>query len=384
VGATTNPTIVAAVLKEEMPVWGPRIRELIAQNPDWCEAQISWQIIEEMAVKGAKLLFPVFQKENGRKGRISIQTNPVNYRNAKLLAEQAIHFNTLAPNIQVKIPVTAAGVKAIEEAAYNGVNINATVCFTVPQAIAVAEALERAMNRREKEGKPVDNMFHVCTIMIGRTDDWIKVVANKEGITVTPGDMDWAGIACFKKAYGIYQQRKYRTRLLAAAYRHHMHWSELIGGDVVLTIPYPWQVLFNNSDIEVKERMHNPVAPAIVDSLYQLLLNSQSLRRRRPKVEILNLWRHRTHTARIYRSYMSCRVSSAISCYPTRRKEGIICSQASMSDPAAHSAREKLITGRRKKWTDGCSGWLETYKNAEKIAPLAVDEPAWACTNIKC
>jgi len=268
VGATTNPTIVSTVLKQEMTTWGPRIQELINQNPEWSEVEISWQIIEEMAVKGAELLLPVFQRENGRKGRISIQTNPANYRNAKLLAEQAIYFNTLAPNIQVKIPVTAAGIKAIEIAAYNGVNINATVCFTVPQAIAVAEAIERGMHRREKEGKPVDNMFHVCTIMIGRTDDWIKVVAKKEGITVTPGDLDWAGIACIKKAYGIYRERKYRTRLLAAAYRHHMHWSELIGGDVVLTIPYSCQVLFNQSDIEVKERMENPVPPAIVESLY--------------------------------------------------------------------------------------------------------------------
>ena len=45
--------------------------------------------------------------------------------------------------MQVKIPVTAAGIKAIEEVSYHGVNINATVCFCVPQAIAVAEAVER-------------------------------------------------------------------------------------------------------------------------------------------------------------------------------------------------------------------------------------------------
>ncbi len=268
VGATSNPTIVLEVIRKEMELWHDRIHELIRQNPDWTEVEITWKIFEEIGVKGANLLMPVFEREQGRKGRLSVQTNPANYRYAQALTEQAIHFNSLAPNIQVKIPVTAAGIQAIEEAAYNGVNINATVCFTVPQSIAVAEALERGMNRRQKEGKPVDNMFHVCTIMVGRTDDWMKVVAKKEGITVTPGNLDWAGIACFKKAYGIYRERKYRTRLLAAAYRHHMHWSELIGGDVVLTIPYAWQVLFNNSDIEVKERMQNPVAPEIVDSLY--------------------------------------------------------------------------------------------------------------------
>ena len=65
--------------------------------------------------------------------------------------------------------------------------------------------------------------------------------------------------ACLKKAYPIFEERKYRTRLLGAAYRHHMHWTELIGGDVVLTIPYEWQVKFNNSDYEVKERFDQPV-----------------------------------------------------------------------------------------------------------------------------
>jgi transaldolase len=47
-----------------------------------------------------------------------------------------------------------------------------------------------------------------------------------------------------------------------------MHWSELIGGDIVLTIPYEWQRLFNASDVEVKERFQNPVSPEVVDTLY--------------------------------------------------------------------------------------------------------------------
>ncbi len=128
--------------------------------------------------------------------------------------------------------------------------------------------MERQLKRREAEGKSVENMSPVCTIMVGRTDDWIKVVAKKEGITITPGYMDWAGVAVIEKAYSIYQARGYRTRLLAAAYRNHLHWSEFIGGDVVLTIPYKWQLLFNKSDIEVKERMQNPVPAEIVTALY--------------------------------------------------------------------------------------------------------------------
>ena len=220
-----------------------------------------------MGIKAAALLMPIFEREKGRKGRISLQTNPTFYRNAPAIIEQAMHFDSLAPNIQVKVPATNAGITAAEEVTYRGLNLNATVCFTIPQAIAVAEAVERGLNRRKAEGKEISTLTPVCTMMIGRLDDWMKVIAKKQGVTIVPGHLDWAGIAAIKKAYGIFQRRGYRTRLLAAAYRHHMHWSELIGGDIVMTIPYDWQVQFNQSDLEVKERMQDPVDPDIVSEL---------------------------------------------------------------------------------------------------------------------
>jgi transaldolase len=222
-----------------------------------------------MGAKAAALLLPVFEREKHRKGRLSLQTNPTFYRNSAAIVEQGVGFNRLAPNIQVKIPATAAGIDAIERITYRGISINATVCFTVPQSLAVAEAIERALKRRTAENLDNSEIAPVCTIMIGRLDDWLKVIAKKENIVITPGHLDWAGIAAIKKAYAIYRQRGYRTRLLAAAYRHHMHWSELIGGEISMTIPYEWQVLFNNSDVEVKERMHLPVDPQIVDELYR-------------------------------------------------------------------------------------------------------------------
>ena len=269
VGATSNPTIVLAVLKKELSSWKPRIAQIIAENPTSSEVEIAWKLIEEMGAKAAALLMPVFQRENGKKGRISLQTNPTFYRNAAAIVEQALRFDALAPNIQVKVPATFAGVAAAEEVTYRGLHLNATVCFTIPQAIAIAEAVERGLDRRKKEGKEISNLTPVCTLMIGRLDDWLKVVAKKESVSIVPGHLDWAGIAAMKKAYGIFRERGYRTRLLAAAYRHHMHWSALIGGDIVLTIPYDWQVQFNHSDIEVKERMQDPVDPQIISELYK-------------------------------------------------------------------------------------------------------------------
>ena len=177
VGATTNPQIVVMVLKKDGHLWHDRIGQIIQENPTWSENEITWKLVEEMAVRGAKLLEPTYDRYQGKKGRLSIQTNPQNYRNADAIAKQAIYFNTLAPNMQVKIPVTCAGVKAIEAATYGGVSVNATVSFTVPQMLAVGEAIEGGLKRREAEGLDVSHMAPICTMMIGRLDDWMQVLA---------------------------------------------------------------------------------------------------------------------------------------------------------------------------------------------------------------
>ncbi len=270
VGATTNPVIVVDVLKKEMNLWQERIHEIVKELPEGTEDDVAWKLIEEMAMKGAELLRPIFDKENGKKGRLSIQTNAKFHRNAKAMADQAEYFNTLAPNMQVKMPVTKAGVDAVEESTYRGVSVNATVSFTVPQVLAVAEAVERGLKRRQAEGKDISHMSPVCTMMVGRLDDYLKTVVNKENLIIDPGYLEWAGIAAFKNAYKIYQEKGYTCKLLSAAYRNYMQWTEFVGGDVVLTIPYKWQKRFNASGIDPQPRIDVPVDKKILNELLKL------------------------------------------------------------------------------------------------------------------
>jgi transaldolase len=273
VGATCNPVIVLGVLKKEMAAWKDRLNALIQATPPATEGQISWQLVREISVKAAALLKPVFDTHRGRNGRLSIQTDPRFYRDSHAIVSQALEFSQLAPNMIVKIPVTRAGIPAIEEATYRGVSINATVCFTLPQCVAVAEAVERGLTRRQREGKDIETMGPVCTIMVGRLDDWLKVLVEKENIAIDPGYLEWAGVAVFKKTYRLFQERGYRLRLLSAAFRNHMHWSEMIGGEVVISPPYSWQVRFNASDVPVRRRIDNPVREEIVDILSRKFLD---------------------------------------------------------------------------------------------------------------
>jgi transaldolase len=266
-GATSNPSIVLEVMKKDRAYWVPRARALIAANPTWSEVELSWAVVEQMAARGAAVLQAVFEAHGGRKGRLSVQTNPANYRDAERMVEQAVRFAGLAPNIQVKFPATAAGIAAIEAATAQGVNTNATVSFTVAQALAAAEAVERGLSRREASGNDVASMTPIVTIMIGRLDDWIKVLIERDDLAVDPATPNWAGIAAFKRAYAIFRERRYRSRLLAAAYRHPLHWTELIGGDVAMTLTPQWQARLGASDIALEPRMERPVDPRIIAEL---------------------------------------------------------------------------------------------------------------------
>ena len=269
VGATCNPVIVGEVLQKEMHLWKDRIIQLIRDMPTATEDDITWRLIEEMSVKGAELLKPIFDREKGKNGRLSIQTDPKCYRNAEAMVKQAVHFHNLAPNMIVKLPVTRAGVEAIEEATYRGVSINATICFTLPQCLAVAEAVQRGLKRREQGGEDIGRMGPVCTIMVGRLDDWLKLLTEKDKIITNPGYLEWAGVAVMKKTYKIFRERGHPLRLLSAAFRNHMHWSEFIGGDIVISPPCDWQKRFNASDVEVKDRIDQPVAGTIVAELLE-------------------------------------------------------------------------------------------------------------------
>jgi transaldolase len=267
VGATCNPVIAHGVLKARLAEWRPRIAALIESNPTATEDEIGWMAVEQLSIDAARLLMPAFETHGGRNGRLSIQTDPRLARDPDAIVRQAAHFNRLAPNVIVKIPATSAGIVAIEEATARGISINATVSFTVSQTMAVAEAVERGLSKRRAAGQDIEAMGPVCTIMVGRLDDWLKVVMERQAIAIDPGYLEWAGIAAFKEAYRLYRERGYRTRLLAAAFRNPMHWSALVGGDIVISPPPPWLRRLAASDLRVVHAIDAPVAPAILDDL---------------------------------------------------------------------------------------------------------------------
>lgn len=266
-GATSNPVLVGQAVEAAPETWNPVLDQIIARYPNAREDELAWHWIAAVAEQAARVLLPVFERSGGRDGFLCLQTDPRHTRDALRMVEQARGFMAIAPNLAVKVPAVPAGVQAIEELAALGIRTNATVCFSLPQAIACADAAERGLARARQSGRNVDGVRPWVTLMVGRLDDHLKRVQARDGTTVVPEWLDWAGIAVFKRAHALFQSRGYRSVLLAAAYRHPGHWSELIGPDVVLSMPYRFWNDFEASDIEPRASVQDPVDPAIVDAL---------------------------------------------------------------------------------------------------------------------
>ena len=251
-GATSNPVIAFAAIKADTKAWVTVLDGLIGDRPAATEEEVAWPLIEEVGRRAASVLAPVHERTRGRKGFLSMQVNPKLYRDARRMAEHGRALAAVAPNVAIKVPAVTAGIQAGEELIAAGINVNATVSFTLPQVLYTAEAFERALDRARASGADMDRMHPYITIMVGRLDDLLQRAMARDGVTVDPGLLHWAGIAVFKKARQIFKKKGYRSTLLAAAYRHHLHWSELIGPGVILSMPYPWWKQFEASDIEVK------------------------------------------------------------------------------------------------------------------------------------
>jgi transaldolase len=266
-GATSNPVIVYTAIKADPKTWTPVMDGLIAARPQAIEDEIAWALIEALGVKAAAILAPVHKASRGARGFLSMQVSPKLYPDTERMVEHGKVLSAVAPNVAIKVPATEAGIRAAEELVAAGINVNATVSFTVAQSIAVAEAFERGLDRARARGADMLALHPYATIMLGRLDDHLGRIAAKEGIEVDPTLIGQAGIAVFKRARAVFQERGYRATLLAAAYRHHPHWSRLIGPGIVQSIPYTWWKQFEASDVEVRPTLDEPVDPEVVETL---------------------------------------------------------------------------------------------------------------------
>ena len=266
VGVTTNPFLANLALVKDRTLWASDIDRVIARN---LPPEIKAEALMQMAVtKTAEKLVPEYRASNGRSGFVCAQVNPMHAGERDCMLAMAQRFHQWAPNIAVKLPATSAGLDVLEDSIADGITCTATVSFTVPQVIAIAERHRAGIQRAVDKGIEPGKCFAV--IMIGRLDDHLREVAHDNQAAVGEADIRQAGLAVTKRAYRIYQERGYEAVLLVAALRGDYHFTELAGAELVMSIAPAYQELFVTGDLPREERIDKPVPHEVIDRLYEM------------------------------------------------------------------------------------------------------------------
>jgi transaldolase len=266
IGVTTNPVLASAAFKKNRDRWRDAIERALARNlPAEQKAEALMQIAVTSA---ADRLMPTFESSRGESGFVCAQVNPVRAGDRECMLPMAKRFHAWAPNIAVKLPATAAGLDVLEECVAEGITTTATVSFTVPQVIAVAERHRAGIVRARAKGIVPGKCFAV--IMIGRLDDYLREVSHDAGAHVSEADIRQAGLAVSKRAYSIYRQRGYEAVLLVAALRGTYHLTELAGAALLMSIHPTYQEPFVTQDFPREPRIDQPVPEDAIERLQQI------------------------------------------------------------------------------------------------------------------
>ncbi len=232
-GVTSNPSIfqkaitggseyddqIAGLMDRRLPVSEIYERLVVDDIRDACD-----------------VLRPVYDGSGGTDGFVSLEVSPYLAHDTEGSVEEALRLYGAVdrPNVFIKIPGTDAGVPAIEELLYRGVNVNITLLFSIDAYEAVARAYMRAMERRHEEGKSLEDVASVASFFLSRIDVLVDGVLGRRIQSGAAGDevsalMGRAGIANAKLAYRRFQELfssdRWETLEDAGAHVQRMLWA---------------------------------------------------------------------------------------------------------------------------------------------------------------
>ncbi len=199
-GVTSNPAIFEkAILGSDE--YDDELVEMANRGLD------AGQMYDEIAIKDVQLaadvLHPVWESTGGTDGFVSLEVAPRLAHDTEGTLEQArMYWQRLdRPNVMIKIPGTEEGMPAIEEALYEGINVNITLLFSVEAYTSVAERFVRALERRLDDGKALD-VHSVASFFVSRVDS--EVDKRLESLD----RQDLAGTAALANARAAYAHFK--------------------------------------------------------------------------------------------------------------------------------------------------------------------------------
>lgn len=257
ISCTTNPAYCSKLIKSDREYLHGVIDSVIRETRD--DEVAADRVVQLTSQRLMDRFRPLY--DQGQGGFVTIQSDPRHDHDAESLIRPMLSYRKLGPNFMTKIPVTAPGLKAIEAAVAANVPICATEVFAVSQAIGLCECYEAAAKRTGN--RPPIYVTHISGIF----DEYLEKVARREGLQVSPDALRQAGCTIARRQYRLLKQRGYRTTLLGGGARGTHHFSELVGGDVHITINWNTADELIKANTSVVSRIDAETPAAVIEEL---------------------------------------------------------------------------------------------------------------------
>lgn len=213
-GVTSNPAIFHKAISQGHD-YDDDIARFAAEGLD---AKAAYERLAVADVRDAcDVLRPVWEASAGVDGYVSLEVSPHLANDTAGTLEEAVRLNAAVDreNLLIKIPGTPAGVPAIRQAVFEGVNVNVTLLFAIDAYDAIAEAYVQALEQRLDAGRRVDDVASVASFFLSRIDTETDARLASVAGTATDPDLAarWgslegrAAIANAKLAYASFERR---------------------------------------------------------------------------------------------------------------------------------------------------------------------------------
>ena len=230
VSNTTNPTHPPRAIQAEREKWEPVIDKILKTKPKMTNDEIADELTQQMAVQRSQMFYPLYEKSGGKYSYIAIQGNPFANNDLEKVLFEAKTYSKLGKNICIKLQSTVVGAKAVEELTAHGINTICTNGFSTAQAIHMAEAYEKGLKRTDS--KPMCFIVNISGVF----EEYLEELADAQELHVSAECLLHAGSIMIRKIYHIMQERNYKAYLLGAGSRAPHHFTELVGGNLAMTI----------------------------------------------------------------------------------------------------------------------------------------------------
>lgn len=257
-GVTSNPTIFDKAISGSKD-YDEQIRDIVEADPNVDAAEIIKALMVKDIQMACDVLKAAFDRTKGRDGYVSIEVSPGKARDTRTTMEEVRELwgRINRKNLMVKIPATREGIPAIEQMTYEGCNINVTLIFSVERYREIANAYVTGLERRVKEGKPVDQVASVASVFVSRIDTLVDDLLIKKDPEKHKSLLGKAAVANSKMVYQAFKQifgsqrfaslkakgAKVQRPLWGStgtknpAYSDLLYVDTLIGPDTVNTVP---------------------------------------------------------------------------------------------------------------------------------------------------